>query len=133
MTRPTEFIVTVPLRLPYDLVKSALISAVEGGINYWADAAEPQPKRITGDLDFYDLPLMSGLGYGWRIHEIESNDSHNPEGAWHYLDRAALERAIALMAQKYPHHFADFIESSGDACTADVLVQLAVFGELVYG
>jgi hypothetical protein len=37
------------------------------------------------------------------------------------------------MAEKYPHHFADFIEGAEDAETSDVFVQCAVLGGIVFG
>ena len=37
------------------------------------------------------------------------------------------------MAETHPRHFADFLAGNEDATTGDVLLQLAVFGELVFG
>jgi hypothetical protein len=37
------------------------------------------------------------------------------------------------MGDKYPSHLSDLVEEQDDAITADILLQLALFGELVYG
>lgn len=38
-----------------------------------------------------------------------------------------------ILATKYPHHFCDILKDGGDATTGDVLIQCALFGEIVYG
>jgi len=48
------------------------------------------------------------------------------------IGRAALKRAVILMAERYPHHFKDILADTGDAYTGDILVQLAAFGEERY-
>lgn len=37
------------------------------------------------------------------------------------------------MQEKYPQHWADIINESDDANTADVFLQCVVFGEVIYG
>jgi hypothetical protein len=37
------------------------------------------------------------------------------------------------MKKEYPYHYADLVEGNDDAETGDVWLQLAVFGELIYG
>jgi hypothetical protein len=37
------------------------------------------------------------------------------------------------MRDQYPRHYADLVEENDDAITGDVFLQLAVFGELIYG
>ena len=49
------------------------------------------------------------------------------------LDFKACVRGLRTMAEKYPQHFSDFMEENDDACTADVWLQCAVFGEVVFG
>lgn len=49
------------------------------------------------------------------------------------LDRAALLRGSDLMAEKFPHHFANVITENADAETGDVYLQCCLFGGIVYG
>jgi hypothetical protein len=37
------------------------------------------------------------------------------------------------MRDQYPRHFADLVGEDDDAITGDVWLQLAVFGEVIYG
>jgi len=51
----------------------------------------------------------------------------------HILDRAALHRGVKAMSEKFPEHWADFINENDDAITGDIFVQCCVFGDTVYG
>jgi hypothetical protein len=37
------------------------------------------------------------------------------------------------MSEKFPEHWADFINENDDAITGDIFVQCCVFGDTVYG
>lgn len=58
---------------------------------------------------------------------------HEDEAKRHVLDKAALERGIQAMAEKFPSHFSDFMNENDDAITGDVFVQCCVFGDTIYG
>ena len=42
-------------------------------------------------------------------------------------------KAMQLMAKEYTNHFDDLIQQNDDATTADVFLQLALFGDVIYG
>lgn len=42
-------------------------------------------------------------------------------------------KAMQLMAKDYTHHFNDLIQENDDATTADVFLQLSLFGDVIYG
>ena len=46
---------------------------------------------------------------------------------------ASIHKGLQLMADKEGRHFADFMAESDDAVTADVFLQLCVFGEVIFG
>ncbi len=132
---PKESALTAPIK-PYDIA-CGICSGIEGGINYWCrsyryEATEEQVHAARAATDDtvscfwkYFLPV-----YGGTL--IFKDDERG--GAEYRLDRAALERGIAVIAEKYPHHLGGVVDAgSGDATTGDVLIQCAIFGELVYG
>ena len=45
----------------------------------------------------------------------------------------SMQRGLSLLAERYPRHFAAFLTERDDAPTADVWLQLVVFGEVIYG
>ena len=49
------------------------------------------------------------------------------------LNDAALTRGLALAAEKHPLLFARLLTGTADAAIGDVLIQLAVLGEVRYG
>lgn len=54
-------------------------------------------------------------------------------GQSYTLSIPKLMQGLSVLATKYPHHFCDILKENGDATTGDVLVQCALFGDIVYG
>ena len=100
-----------------DKIKNLLISAFEGGANYWIDFVE-----VARGYGIYEAPFGAYV----KVHP------HDEEKGY-LLTRKNMERGIQLMSEKYTHHFADLINENDDAITGDVFLQLCLFGELIYG
>ena len=60
-------------------------------------------------------------------------DKEGDENTLYRVDREVAEKGLKIMAEKYPHHFRNFIDEQDDAITADVFLQCCVFEELIYG
>ncbi len=124
------------LQITKEQIANLLCSAFEGGSNYWymiVRHIEPTTReRFTG-LDHYyphiDHPLSPG---GAIVIETLEKDEINGQKEW-TLDYAACEKGLQVMAEKYPSHFADFIQEEEDATTGDVYLQCCLFGEVVFG
>lgn len=56
-----------------------------------------------------------------------------PNSAKHRITISDVQKGLELMRDQYPRHYADLVEENDDAITGDVWLQLAVFGELIYG
>jgi hypothetical protein len=96
-------------------------------------------KFVTTARDIDDListAFEQGIGY-WARVRVDGNDwilvDNEAGGKEHGFSRKQLFVGIAICATKYPKHFANWITGGHDAETADVLVQCAIFGEIVYG
>ena len=50
------------------------------------------------------------------------------------LDRASVEKGLQALAlsEKYAHHFADIVKDNHDAITGHVLIQFALFGNVIF-
>jgi hypothetical protein len=62
-------------------------------------------------------------------------DVHYDDGlkiAHKALTLAEMHKGLELMEQKFPKHYADLMNGNDDAITADVAVQMMLFGEIVY-
>jgi hypothetical protein len=122
-----------------DQIRSLLCSAFEGGSNYWYQInGVSLPACVTVEEFRYGGPLYDD---SWPetymipfapdcalvIADMESDKAE------YRLDRQALGRGMQVMAKKYPCHFADVLNETGDATTGDVYLQCCLFGELIYG
>jgi hypothetical protein len=105
----------------YDERLSDALANAWMGCAYWARLVEavepPEPVEFESDC-----PLRGG-----------SITLQDVDGGRHTLDQAALKRGLALMVEHHPRQYNEMVTGGGDASTADVLVQLALFGEVVYG
>lgn len=114
-------------------VLNLIVTALEGGSNYWyeiTEVIEPIEIEPTGDefMDthrIYKAPINKGGAL-----KIADNEDETYNGL---LNIESIQKGLQLMAEQYPNHFNDFVKEEYDAETADVFLQLAVFGEIVFG
>lgn len=113
-----------------------LCSAFEGGASYWAITGVTQQQKDVVEAEFaYQVCLNGG--------EIEVFDAEEPDKKLGVLNAKRLEVALQCMAlgqnekgESKPalkKHFDNFINENDDAETADVFMQMAVMGEIVFG
>ena len=116
-----------------------IVTAVEGGVGYWSFA---QAYRWHRDGD-YDTPPEDGVTVELRAIE----DGDDPQD-WTRVDRALIAAAMERLASGPVHSLHDSIrgrlvgqyviardggEYDFDAGDADIIVQVGLFGEVVYG
>jgi hypothetical protein len=99
-----------------------MITAIEGGINYWA--ADVEVLNAKGENVSYQNEEVWGE-HTWMVRGVDAED---PETTWSFTRADFLER-IPLA----PVYLADWLAEGEDADTADALIQNAAFGTLVYG
>lgn len=119
-----------------ELVEGILANAFDHGISYWAAVKEDSMAGAPDDTWRHQLPLRER---GFVVLEDSSGEDGFPEEGPFVveggviLNRESLQRGLTIMGEKYPRHMADMLSEDDDAITADVLVQCAVFGEVVFG
>ena len=114
---------TVQTEIPLESVKDLIISAFEGGSNYWYSDLRPDSKRTTIRFWHAELPFRKGRAVYFK----------DSEGEEYKLDLDAIERGLGVMAAKYPRHMSRLVTGHYDGYTADVLLQCAVLGDVIYG
>lgn len=115
-------------------MKDLLIGAFEGGSNYWAGCDEWQVERRRDGEDVYDL-IIRDHTVSYPFYDVEDNEQLGK------LNFEGMKRALQFMAngrdkndKPFPmRHWQAFIDENDDAETADVFLQLAIMGEIVYG
>lgn len=120
------------------VIDNLLVTAFEGGSNYWYHIEDrnlrgPQVTRQVPPTDMspywpVDVPLDPN---GYLL--IRAEDHPGPENGLWRLDREHLFNGLALLQQRFPHHYADAITGNDDGTTGDIFLQLALFGEVVFG
>ena len=109
--------------------------------NYWpvikafkSDAEKGLFDDCECREDKWAKALMHGKGVVvYDCYEMDSELNDGEEPTKHYLTMDNVRKGLELMRDEYPRHYADLMEEEDDAITGDVWLQLAVFGELIYG
>lgn len=123
-----------------------LIGAFEGGSNYWCRSADIRDQdgsvmRVIELDDHPDRIVGATIGIvGATIGIVdatigivdESEESDDDGGPVRKLAMADLCAGLQRMAENHKQHFYDVLDENDDATTADVFLQLATFGKLIY-
>lgn len=137
---PTDtFAITIAL--PRKRVADMLVSAFEGGSNYWyfiKRFVKPSAKitPIYPDLEVIrhvDYPINEGGALIITAPADGEVGKDDPHYGPHRLDLESIRRGLAVFASKEPRHFGDLLAENDDATTADVFLQCCIFGEVIFG
>ena len=133
------FEVTAKFEFSDQQISDLLCTAFEGGSNYWYMIEEKIPPKATFDemtgqmvkspdcVFVQDYPIDGGA---LVISEM-SGYKHGGKTKW-TLDRAALEKGLQVMADKFPSTFHDLVNENADADTGDCFLQCCLFGDLIF-
>jgi hypothetical protein len=116
-----------------------LQSGLEGGCDYWlsvnASDIIKEAEKYNGERNVQKQIMLGG---NVNIYELE-----DPDNKLGILNLINIVRALQAMAKgedlkgnkigTLKGYFDDFINENDDAITADVIIQIAVMGEIVYG
>ena len=108
-----------------------LCGAFEGGSNYWItklDWTNTDEIEGWGEKSWWEalpLAIAEKKHFEFMIQDLD--------GDWHECTTQCLWVGVEIMSQKYYRHFVDMIAETDDATTADVYLQCALFGDVVYG
>lgn len=117
--------VTTTFSVEPSRISDLLVGAFEGGSNLWVKSARLVQGNTSsapwyGSEDFLYTPWCA---------EIGTYDDCNL-----LLNEKIVLTGLQMMADDYPDtHWNDFVSENDDADTADVFLQLCLFGGLVYG
>jgi len=133
-----------------------LVTAWEGGSNYWVGeseyippkgmswerlhklAWETQPKeerefwKKPDGVPFYSMMAYLPPSVKWKV-KFKPNEVVKKEGEVYYLTPENMRAAAPKLAEKYPHIFARIKAGDYDALDADAWLQMAIFGDVIFG
>ena len=120
------FTVVIDKELSDERIQDVLTGAFEGGSNYWYDILEYiNPNKVKCNHPYIELPFIEGCG-------VVVADAEDPDTKA-ILNRKSIAKGLKLMANTQAFHFRNILEEDDDCETSDVLLQLALFGEVVFG
>jgi hypothetical protein len=98
------------------------------GSTYWCEMKEK--RSVVGQPPEDKLTCEELIAGGGSIVLIDIEASDDKELI---LDMKAAKHGIELMAKKQFSHFADIVNEDDDSTTADIWLQLALLGDVIYG
>ena len=120
-------------------IRNLLCTAFEGGANYWYRNLDVEKwPEDKSQIEFWhlDVPLLGGVlvfeDQGEPIYANDNGGMGADDKGVYRLDLDSLQRGLQTFKSKFPRHWADLLKEEDDACTGDVFLQAAIFGEQVY-
>jgi hypothetical protein len=111
-------------------VVSIYTTALEGGIGYWAIADEYKWQYLYEDWENDIVHPLEPDQVLVVLSDTEDDDFKDEQ-----LTPAKIRAGVKLLIEKYPHMYQIINDNEFhvDADGADAVVQLGLFGEIVYG
>ena len=121
--------ISINLEVTKEDIDDIMSGALEGGINYWCDEA-----RVVGDYLGEFASEQISRGGKLILHDFEEEESHT-------LDKAKFIKGLRMYLEN-PHPY-DILENvdnklkldtcNADATVCDMIIQYALFDEVIYG
>lgn len=127
-----SFKVETVVEIPIDRVADLICNGVETGYSsHWfgdVEYIEGKPEDLI-EVGGYNKYVTYPLSPGYELHITDAEDGEEV----YVLNLEKIEKGLKLMASNHRNFFNDFINENDDAETADVFLQLACLGEIVFG
>jgi hypothetical protein len=133
---------TATIQISDERVRDLLCGAFEGGSNYWYMIERRNYAPGVKGKDFLKGGKLTDPKQYWHpcqlipLHpgcSLTISDQEDDAKKEYTLDRAAIERGVQVMAEKFTRHFSNVVNENDDATTADVFLQCCLFGDVIYG
>jgi hypothetical protein len=122
-----QFNLTIPCKVTDDNISDLLVAAFEGGINYWCGKVET--INIPTWCDNKVIYASDAFKYGAQLRLYDAED---PTEQW-ILTEEKLSKGIQEAMKEFSYGSIDELMDNHDADTADFIIQMALFNEMIYG
>ena len=112
-------VITIKKEIPNEQIIDMLITAFEGGSNYWAIVDSYQPSRWAEQIKSGRMKV--------KVYDREEQDD-----LLGTITEQSIRKAIPLMVEDYPESYTRWMTEQYDADDADIFLQLATMGEVVF-
>ena len=143
------------IEITNDAIESMLVTALEGGSNYWFRLDSQELKNAKGWLEsqiekgllkrnesvhyMWMDAMFQGYPIPFSVYDVEETygadeeiSEFEPIG---YLSMETIKKGLEKASVEYPNRFRQFFPEyvDGDAEDADVLFQMICLNDVVYG
>lgn len=127
--------VMIEVDIPQEKINDLIITALEGGSNYWYILPESTMDVLdevmeTEGTDPASVRFCKAIELG---KTLEVNDAEDPDTVLGSISTESIQKGLQTMAQKNLEHFMQMFTDGWDADTADVAFQYFVMNDLVFG
>jgi hypothetical protein len=113
-------VITIMHKISEEQITDMLITAFEGGSNYWCLADSYQPSK-------WGEQIKNGR---MKVKVYDREDEDDLLGT---ITEQSIRKAIPLMMEDYPDAYNRWMTEDYDALDADIFLQLVTMGEVVFG
>jgi hypothetical protein len=119
--------------ISYDLFEGILVTALEGGSNYWYmldlnDMGVPKEKYVGEPLSVKVAKMIWYDRINLRVMDAEEEGALLGE-----VNLTTIKTAFEIICSQYPATYLNLIKEEYDADDADVFFQIATMGEITFG
>ena len=124
----------VKLNLEYETFENIIVTALEGGSNYWYMLGDIKGCPFPDELP--DKAPSERIAYGlWHNRDagLQIYDLENEEELLGILTHNSVRERMQLATENHLSELEAMISGDFDAWTADTLFQVLVMGEVTFG
>jgi hypothetical protein len=132
MENKIDLSVTNKYSISFQTIAEVLDVAFYGGSNYWywINEIDDSKVKIKFIPTFFDSTSIATRVLNGAVISIWDIDTDEELGT---LTLDSIKKGLKLMGKQYPKHFINIVTENYDADDADIFLQLAVMGSVVYG
>lgn len=125
-----KFKLKIEVTIPEERILDTLTNALEGGSNYWYNLPDLSMCQPSDGKTPTVTRIWNALKEGKKVPVSDIDDGE----ILGHLSLEGIKHGIGIMADdKYgSEHLLDIIQENDDANTADIFLQYAVMGEIVF-
>ena len=123
--------ITRTVEISDELIEDILCTAFEGGITYWADNVSCEDNKDMKEVGGWKHEYLTKTKKKDAVMYIHTVDGSKPQ-----ITKKSIIDALQKMDNpeyKCTQALSRILEETYDADDADIVVQTACFGEVVYG
>ena len=121
--------ITRTVEISDELIEDILCSAFEGGITYWANnisCEDNEDMKKVGGWKHEYLTKTKKKDAVMYIHDAETGEKYP-------MTKKSIIDALQKLDTKYPEILDRILNEQYDADDADIALQMACFGKIVFG